>query len=134
MSEEGAPRRERTRREDHPDWKMAAPRWLLVAGVTAGFLVAGANLRTLLETTSSTAAEIGPLKARMARAEHSMVTNSIQVAQVRVDSLRWQVHSSARLMPGDSAFQEDLRDRLRDAERTLARLQREELELEQGNR
>jgi hypothetical protein len=108
---------------------MVAPRWILVLGVSAGGILAAMNLRSHVEAMDRTTVEVSSLRNRMNRAEHQMVQNSIQVAQVRVDSLRWQIHSSARMIPGDTAFRDDVRDRLRDAERQLARLQREEQEL-----
>lgn len=112
------------RREDHPDWKMAAPRWVLVVGVVVGGAIATANFREFVKKTAGTAAQVGALQGRQERTERLTANMAIQIAQVRVDSLRWQVYQGAKTGV-DASFLEDLRARLRDAERTLFALRRE---------
>jgi hypothetical protein len=117
-------------RADDIDWRMYAPRWLLVV-LAAGFCTISVfGLRRHVEGTEHTAHRVGLLEKSQESTNRAIRSMAVQIAQTRVDSLRWQIHSSNRL--GDRAFANDLRDRLRDAERTLVTLRRE-VELENGN-
>jgi hypothetical protein len=125
MGDAEAHRNERTRREDHPDWKMAAPRWLLVFMVGVLGTYAVINLRQYVKRNEQSTAKVVELDRRQERQERMIVFMAEQIARGRVDALRWQLNTSLRLMPADKSFQDDARDRLRDAERELSRVMRE---------
>jgi hypothetical protein len=105
------------------DWRVYAPRWLLVllAGGFCTFAVIG--LRRHVEGTEHTVQRVAQLEKNQESTDRAISSMALQIAQVRVDTLRWQIHWSNDR--GDKVFAKDLRDRLRDAERTLNMLRRE---------
>lgn len=110
-------------RRDEIDWRMWAPRWLLVLGMLGFCGLLLKDLRGFVDRDETQERRINALEKAAAESVRTNKQLREQGAQLRVDTLRWQLHSSVRNR--DAAFADDLRDRLRDAERALAVMRHE---------
>jgi hypothetical protein len=114
------PRTPGRRIEDY-DWRIRAPRWVLITviflllGVMPSFgMLVGWNVREHVKRTEATAAKVTNIDERMRALEQLMPRVQMEVLDSRIDTLRYQAYIARRNK--DLTFAEDLDARLHDAE------------------
>jgi hypothetical protein len=115
-----APRTPGRRIEDY-DWRVRAPRWVLIAiivllaGVMPAFgTLVGWNVREHVKRTEATAMRVTDIDQRTRTLEQLMPRVQMEVLDSRIDTLRYQAYTARRNK--DLTFAEDLEARLHDAE------------------
>jgi hypothetical protein len=119
------------RRRDDDDWKVSAPRWMLVSiivvllgilplfGATLMYLVRG-HVAFTLETASKVGTvqeDVADVKRRTTNVENALVGVNESILSTQVDMLRYQAYMARR--NGDKAFAADLDHRAMQAENKL---------------
>lgn len=114
------PRNVGRRTEDY-DWRIRAPRWLLVSVIVmlAGVLPLFGTLllwtfREQVKRTDLTAARVGDIDKRTSSVEAKVVDLNGEILAARIDGLRYQAYMARK--NGDLGFADDLDARLREAE------------------
>lgn len=105
------------RRDDHPDWKMAAPRWLLViiAGVFAA--VMAVNVKRHVDKTELAAVKLHNVETDVEVVKRKARAFECGLLETRVDVLTYQEYMARKNK--DIGFATELKKRKETAENLL---------------
>lgn len=106
--------RPKRRVTDNPDWKHAAPRWLLVAGCISLLALASINVRAHIAKTDETSARVADITRKVTQFEAGLDGVNCQLLDTRLDMLRFQEYAARRNK--DTWFADQLRLRVTDTE------------------
>lgn len=113
------------RRDDNPDWKMAAPRYVLVAGTLGAMAMALTMMKAHVASTDQTVLNVRAMQQKIDEADNRITVQEQATANMcedirsmNITQLRWQSYMAKR--QGDVVFSTRLREQAEEAERRAA--------------